>query len=143
MKESIVLATAAILVGLAGCATTEKVSQKMNSYVGASEGSLVGAFGPPNSSYAFADGSRVLQYSRTSNMQLGGGVVNQPVTSYGSATAYNNRGGSVTAYGTSTTYVPVQQPTYNVPLSCTVNFTIDSSGTVRSWSANGNHCVSK
>ena len=128
---------------LASCATAQRFSEIMNSYVGGSEATLVGRFGPPNGAYALADGSRVLQYVRSSNMQLGGNYVNQPVTTTSTATAYGNRIGTVNAYGTSTTYVPVQQPTYNIPLSCTVNFTVDSGGTVRQWNANGNHCVAR
>lgn len=141
MRFSVV--ASALLVCIGGCATTQKFSEIMNSYVGGSEANLVGRLGPPNSSYVLNDGSRVVQYTRSANMQLGGNVVNQPVTTTSTATAYGNRIGTVNAYGTSTTYVPVQQPTYNVPLSCTVNFTIDAGGTVRSWNANGNHCVAR
>ncbi len=132
-----------LVVVTQGCATSEKFKQVMDSYLGGNESILIGRLGPPNNVYSLGDGGKVLTYIRSANMQMGGGYVNQPVTTTSNATAYGNRIGTVNAYGTSTTYVPVQQPVYNIPLSCTVNFTLDGGGTIRSWSASGNHCVAQ
>ena len=137
------IAAMVILLGLSACATTERFTQIMNSYMGGSEPYLIQRLGLPSNSYTMANGSRVLQFSRSANLQLGGNYVNQPVTTTTTATAYGNRIGTVNAYGTSTTYVPVQQPIYNVPLSCTINITLDSSGLAQDWNATGNHCVAR
>lgn len=128
------------LLALAGCATTGGFEKAMASYMGDTEASLVSRLGPPNSVYQSPDGTRVLTYARSSNMQLGGQTQYQPVTSTTNGTLSNGYRSS-TYSGTTTTYQAVQAPVYNVPLSCTVNFTIDSTGRVQRWSANGNHCV--
>lgn len=138
MRKLIVLAAA-----LAGCATQAKFAENMNTLLGAPESAVIARFGAPQSSYSLSDGRKVISYTRSSNMQLGGNTVMQPVTSYGSATAYSNRGGYTTAYGTSTTYVPVQQPAHNISLVCSVQFWISLKGEVEYWHSDGNHCVSQ
>ena len=45
-------------------------------------------------------------------------------------------------YGTTTSYQPVQTPTYNIQLSCTINFTVVNDQ-VQQWRSFGNHCVGK
>lgn len=100
--------------------------------------------GPPNRSYTLNDGSKVLQYSRSSQMVLPGAQTMQPVTTNTTGNVTMNQGMRQTTgiyNSTSTTYVPQQGPNTTVQLECTVNFTIDATGIVRSWSANGNHCV--
>lgn len=130
------------VVAVAGCATNAKFQDKMNNFMGAPESALVSAYGPPQSSYMSGDGSKVLQYTRSSSSQIGGATTYQPVTSTTTGTVSNGyRSANYSANTTS--YQPVQQPTYTINSWCTVNFTIDSGGTVRRWSANGNNCVAK
>lgn len=130
---------------LAGCATAAKFQAKMDSFVGRSEATLVGVYGPPQSSYVLSDGSRVLQYSRGGQLVLPGAQTMQAVNTSTTGNVTLNQGLRQTT-GTysqqSTAYVPQQGPSTTIQLSCTVNFTIDPSGTVRTWSASGNHCVS-
>lgn len=138
------IAAAALALLLAGCATQAKFQDKMNSFVGRSEAVLVGAYGPPQSSYTLTDGSKVLQYSRSGQMVLPGATTTQPVTTNTTGNVTMNQGlrqTTGTYNQTSTTYVPQQAPSTIVQLGCTVNFTIDAGGTVRAWNASGNHCV--
>jgi hypothetical protein len=134
----------AFLVGLAGCATQAKFETKMNGFVGQPEAALVGTYGPPQASYTLADGSRVLQYTRGGQVLLPGATTYQPVTSSTAGNLTLNQGARQTT-GTytqqTTSMVPVQQPGVPLNLACTVNFTVDAAGTVRQWSASGNHCV--
>lgn len=142
--RNLIVMTGLVLL-MAGCATQAKFESKMNSFVGRSEAVLVGTYGPPQNSYSLNDGSKVLQYSRSGQMVLPGMTTTQPVTTNTNGNLTMNQGLRQTtgSYNqTSTTYVQQQAPATVVQLGCTVNFTIDSSGTVRAWSANGNHCVS-
>jgi hypothetical protein len=111
----------------------------MDSYLGVPESNLVSGMGPPQNVYQAPDGSRILSFSRSGNMQLGGATTYQPVTSTTNGTLYGN-GGTATYRGATTSYQAVQQPTYNVPLSCSVNFTLRNDRVV-GWQASGNHCV--
>lgn len=129
---------------VAGCATQAKFQTKMDSFVGRPEAVLVGAYGPPQGSYTLNDGSKVLQYSRSGQMVLPGAQTMQPVTTNTTGNVTLNQGMRQTTgtyNSTSTSYVPQQGPATTVQLGCTVNFTIDAAGIVRTWSANGNHCV--
>lgn len=129
------------LVAISGCATQAKFAEHMDTWVGATEAQLVGNFGPPQSSYVVSDGSKVIGYTRNSTMQMGGGTVMQPVTTHSTATVYGGYGGPVYGNGSSTTYVPVQQPAYNIELTCSLQFMISKDGRVTSWSSSGNYCV--
>lgn len=117
----------------------------MQSFVGYPVSTLVSAWGPPQSSYTLPDGSQVIEYRRSSNMQLGGYSYTTPQTTYhqGSANAYNNTGGYAagTYTGTSTTYVTQTTPVTNVALQCVARFTISEHGVVKNWSWQGNDCV--
>jgi hypothetical protein len=138
------LMLAGAAVATAACATTAKFEAKMNSFIGQPEAAIVGMYGPPQASYTMGNGARVLQYTRGGTLMMPGAQTMQPVTTNTNGTMTLNRGlqqttGSYTS--TSTTYVPQQTPATPITLWCTVNFTLDASGTVRGWSANGNHCV--
>lgn len=140
MKLSSICAIAAAFL-VAGCATNQKFSAKMDSFVGLREVALVTALGPPVNVYATADGDRVLSFRRASSMPVGGGTYTQPVTTASQGVIYGP-GGATTYNGTSTSYQQVQQPTYSINLWCEVNFTVASIGIVKDWRASGNHCVS-
>lgn len=143
MKSILVLA---IFLATAGCATSQKFSTKMDSFIGQPEVGLVSVYGVPQSSYALQDGSKILQYTRSNSMVLPGATTMQAINTNTSGNVTVNQGmrqatGNYTQQ--STTHVPTQGPAINVALSCTVTFTVDSEGIVRRWVANGNHCVSK
>lgn len=129
---------------LIGCATAAKFEVKMNGFVGGPESAIVERYGPPNSAYALADGSRVIQYTRGSTAAIPMAPTTVPVTTNTAGTLTVNRGlqQSTGNYNQqSTTYVQQQAAPIIVSLSCTVRFTVDAGGTVRRWSAEGNHCV--
>jgi hypothetical protein len=132
------------LIALAGCATHGKFVSKMNGFVGQPESVIVGTYGPPQSSYVMNDGAKVLQYTRGGTVMLPGATTSRPVTTNTTGNYTLNQGlnQSTGSYSSqSTTYVQQQAPMTPLNLSCTVNFTVDKAGTVKSWQASGNHCV--
>lgn len=133
-----------LVVTLAGCATAEKFNTKMNGFVGQPEIAVVSMYGPPQSVYSLQDGQRIISYTRGGQMVLPGVTTTQPVITNTQGNLTLNQGLSQTTgiYSQqSTTYVQQQAPSTTVNLSCTVNFTIDAQGVIRSWSATGNRCV--
>ena len=135
-----------LAVVLTGCATTEKFNTKMNGFVGNQEIAVISTYGPPQSVYSLSDGQRIISYTRGGNVVLPGATTIQPVTTNTTGNMTLNQGLRQTTgmYSQqSTTYVQQQAPSTTLNLSCTVNFTIDAQGIIRSWSATGNHCVSE
>ena len=135
-----------LVVFLAGCATAEKFNTKMNGFVGQPEIAVASIYGPPQSVYSLPDGQRVISYTRGGQMVLPGVTTTQPVTTNTRGNLTLNQGLNQTTgiYSQqSTTYVQQQTPSTTVNLSCTVNFTIDAQGVIRSWSATGNRCVAE
>lgn len=112
---------------LAGCATAEKFTVKMNRFIGQNEVVLVSYYGPPQSSYAASGGVRVLQYTRGGQTILPGATTYDAVTTNttGNAAVYQGMQQATGTYSQkSTTYVPRQLPPTVVSYSCTVNFTV-------------------
>lgn len=137
---------ALMFLGLTGCATSEKFSAKMDGFIGQPEISVISTYGIPQSNYTLQDGSRVIQYTRGSDITLPGAITVQPVTTNTSGNLTLNQGIRQTtgSYAQqSTTYVQSQGPASNISFSCTVMFTLDANGIVRRWSAKGNHCISQ
>lgn len=133
----------ALSAGLAACGTfptTVGFEQAMNSYMGGSVADLVGRLGPPQNEYTLPDGTKILSYTRTSSMELGGYTHTVPVTSNTTGTIGNGLR-STNYSATTTTYQQVQAPVTNVALWCTVNFTVSGPGMVMRWQSNGNNCV--
>lgn len=133
-------------VAVTACATTEKFNAKMNGFVGQPDAVVVGMYGPPDSSYTLADGSKVIQYTRGGTGVLPGATTVEPITTNTRGTMSIDLGIRAPVTGTysqtSTTYVTQQGPATTVSLSCTVRFTIDPAGIVRKWAASGNNCTS-
>lgn len=129
---------------VAGCATTGNYVKILNTWVGAHVDNLIISWGPPQRSYELSDGGKVLEYSNSRNVQMGGYTYTKPQTTYhsGSASAYDSYGGSVygTYSGTSTTYVQKQSPKYISNLNCTTRFTTDSNGIIIYRAFQGNNC---
>jgi hypothetical protein len=84
--------------------------ENMDRTLGMSEASLVNVYGPPASVYNLADGSKVMTYQWQ-----------------GRATAY-------TSYNYGYAYTTVGQNW------CRYDFTLDSTGNVTFWKADGNSC---
>ncbi len=137
----------ALLAVLSGCATTEKFNAKMDGFIGQPDAVVVGAYGPPDSSYTLADGSKVIQYTRGGTAVMPGATALQPITTNTRGTMSLDQGIRAPVTGnytqTSTTYVTQQSPGMAISLSCTVRFTLDPAGIVRKWSASGNNCTSQ
>ena len=135
-----------LTIFLAGCATAEKFNTKMNGFVGKQEIAVASIYGSPQSVYSLPDGQRVISYIRGGQMVLPGATTSQPITTKTTGNLTLNQGLSQTTsiYSQqSTMYIRQQMPSTILNLSCTVNFTIDALGVIRSWSAAGNHCVAE
>lgn len=132
--------TCIAMLAMAGCAS---YGERLEPLRGQHVSALVGAWGPPQSSYQLPDGSQVLQYARRGNMVLPGATYTVPQTSYtnGTASAYGGGGyASGNYYGTTTTYVQQKNPDLNIALSCTTNFTINPDGYITGFNWSGNNC---
>jgi hypothetical protein len=127
----------AMVALLSGCATTAKYEAKLNNWIGASEDSLVAAWGVPNKTYNLPDGKKAIEYVHKETIQSGGYSYATPQTTYQSGTI-----GNKPYSGTSTSYVIETTPVQNYKLSCKTSFIINNSGKVESWHHEGNDCVS-
>ena len=146
MRRTVFCLVAALL--LVGCATSAHFQEKMNGFLGQHESVLVGHYGPPQAVYTLSDGSKVVQYTRGSQVAIPGAVYTTPVQTITTGSMRSGRpyqmtqvAGTYTA--TSTTYVPQQAPATVLSLSCTVNFTLSANGTVTNWASSGNQCVAQ
>ncbi|MEO8523984.1 MAG: hypothetical protein ABI460_04650 [Caldimonas sp.] len=131
--------TLAVLVAAlwaTGCATRQGFENAMAGYVGASEGNLMAGLGQPQKVYRAPDGSSILTYTRSETRQMGGTTTYQPVTS----TSNSSIGVASYKPTTTTTLHPVQEPAYDVTLTCATAFRIVD-GRVQSWQSSGNNCV--
>jgi len=126
-----------LCLGISGCATTAKYEAKLNSWVGASEDSLVASWGVPDKSYTTDSGKKAIEYVHRDIVQMGGYTYTTPQTTYSSGTI-----GDKSYSGTSTTYVTETEPLRTYKYSCKTSFIIDNSGKIESWHHEGNNCVS-
>ncbi len=142
MKRAILLLVATGVI--AGCATTAGYEEVLNAWVGFHIDDLVSSWGPPQGSFKLSDGSMVLEYTQTRNVQMGGDTYSSPQTSYhsGLASAYGSTGSAYGTYsGSTTTYVQKQTPTYNLNLWCKTRFTANPNGIITKWRWQGNNCI--
>jgi hypothetical protein len=131
---------------LAGCATTANYEKILNTWVGSHVDDLVSSWGPPRSSFPLSDGGKVIEYSSSRNIQVGGYTTTVPQTTYttGNASAYGSGGYAYGNYsGTSTTYVQQTTPVQNIALQCVTRFTINAQGLITRWSWQGNDCKAR
>ena len=135
MKKLIYLLLMIIL--MSGCATTAKYEAKLNTWVGASEDSLIASWGVPDMVYNMTDGKKAIAYVHKDTVQTGGYTYRVPET-----TIQSGRIGDKTYSGTSTQYVTETVPAEKYKLYCKTSFIIDSSGKVESWHYEGNNCAS-
>lgn len=116
----------ALVTALAGCATSAKFETMLGSWVGSDETALVGKWGPPDSVYPMADGSKILTYHRASQFFV-------PGYQYATTTTYGNQ--SFTQINGS--------PGEMVSRKCTINWTVRADGRIAAWRHEGNACKSK
>jgi hypothetical protein len=144
IRAIVLIMLSSVCLILAGCATTANYEKILQSWIDHDADDLISRLGPPDKTSTLSDGGRVIEYVRSSNMQLGGYTYTTPQTTYhsGSASAYNNYGGSAygTYSGTSTTYIQQQSPVYNIPLVCITQFRISPGNKIIQWQWQGNSC---
>lgn len=128
----------AMLMLVSGCATTKKYEAKLDTWIGASEDSLIASWGVPNKAYNMLDGKRAVEYVRKNTVQTGGYVYTIPQTTY-----HSGKIGGKLYSGTSTAYVTEIEPVKKYKYSCKTSFIINKSGKVESWHHEGNNCISK
>lgn len=135
MKKIIILLLG---LGLYGCATTAKYEAKLDSWVGASENSLIASWGVPDKTYDMRDGKKAVEYVHKNTVRSPGYTYTTPRTVYQTGTI-----GDKPYSGTSTVYVTETVPPQKYKLSCKTSFVIDSNGKIESWRYEGNNCVSQ
>lgn len=139
-------AIATVMLFLSACASTAHYEKALGSWVGSSVDMLVSRWGPPQRSFAFSNGGRVLEYSRQRDIQIGGFTTITPKMTYhtGTVEIYRPTGTVEGTYtGTTTTYVKETTPVQNIALQCTTRFTANAQGTVTSWAWEGNDCKAR
>jgi hypothetical protein len=127
-----------LCLATAGCATAAKYETKLNTWIGASEDSLIASWGVPDKTYNLSEGKKALQFVRKDIFETGGYTYTMPETTYHAGTV-----GDKQYSGISTTYVRETEPVRKHKLYCATSFVIDSNGRVESWHHEGNNCVSK
>ena len=128
------LKSVAILAVLAGCETTAAYEAKLQLWVGRHVDELVRAWGPPNGTYTFRDGSRVIQFARERTVSVPGQTTLRPIL----APATGGSGGSRTIY----VEEHVSEP-HLLAFSCETTFDVDAKGVIRAWRWRGNDCVAR
>jgi hypothetical protein len=135
MKKLIYLFILVMLVS--GCASTARYEAKLNSWIGASENSLIASWGVPDKTYDMRDGKKAVEYVHKNTVQNGGYTYTTPQTTYQSGMI-----GNKPYSGTSTTYVTEAIPVQKYKFSCKTSFIINANGIIESWHHEGNDCVS-
>lgn len=120
------MAIAAFLLTLTGCATTANYEKTLNSWVGSTELDLVRQWGAPQQSYE-AGGRKFMVYTSSRNVYISGTAPSYTTTVIGN-TAYTNRVGGT--------------PGQNIGLSCQTTFEI-SGDRIVSWRWQGNDCTAR
>jgi len=139
MKHAVTLMLFFAATALAACATRENYESSLNGWIGHRTGELASGWGPPTSTHDLSGGGTVLTYDKQRNRSIPTGALTQPPTTYVKGTPID--GGPEASYGASTGYVIRTNPV-RVVMECVTTFTTDSSGVIRSWTAEGNDCVS-
>jgi hypothetical protein len=121
-----VLALALAASALWGCATQEKYEQAVRLWIGEREETLIAGWGIPHGFYE-SGGARYLTYRQVNRMHIPG----MPPTYYANTIAGQTR---ITAVGGSEPYTRI--------MTCETTFLVRN-GTVRSFTSNGDHCVSQ
>jgi hypothetical protein len=134
MKKIMILL---LCLGLFGCATTAKYETKLNTWIGASEDSLIASWGVPNKTYNMSDGKKAIEFMHKNTVQTGGYTYTTPQTTYQSGMI-----GGRSYSGRSTTYVTETEPVRKYKTYCKTSFIINNSGRVESWHHEGDDCVS-
>lgn len=109
--------------------TSEGYKQILSTWLGSKSDQLVRQWGPPDSSFTYADGSSVLVYKTTRTETIGG-------------TTYRERV-EVDLPGTSekgTVWIEKTTPIDTFHFYCNTTFEIDPQGRITSWEYEGNDC---
>ena len=115
---------AALAAATVGCATEQGYKERLNSYVGGSEASVLANWGPPDRVYDSDAETRYLTYARSSS----GYVAGVPSSFQTSC-----------SFGLCTSTPVGGAPGYSYTNSCTTFFKLVR-GTVQSWGFRGNAC---
>lgn len=115
----------------------------MQEQVGSSEHKIIATFGAPNGSYDMADGSKVLQYSKSVRHIIPGITTTTPQTTYHSGTINSGYGSMGSYSGTSTAYITSQSPDLVIDENCNTSFFLNAQRVVVDFSFAGNGCLSE
>lgn len=134
-----IIATLAMVLALSACTSTAGYEKILSSWVGSHVDQLVTSWGPPNTSHQLTNGDTLIQYARARNVQIGGYTRTIPKTTYSTGTV-TGTGGIASYSGSTTTYETVRTPVQNIGMQCMTRFLVSSTGTIKSWSYEGNDC---
>ena len=134
------LAIGAVLAISACASPGTRYQARLDGYIGEPEAKLVAGMGEPQRTQALADGSRVLRYSRARTVPYGGRL--RTIPGDGDAKAPPRTAATDYPSGTfnPSGLQPEQAASRDAASACTLNFTVDAGGTVRSWRAQGEDC---
>jgi hypothetical protein len=61
-----------LCLALFGCATSAKYEAKLNTWIGASEDSLIASWGVPDKEYHLSNGKKAIEFVNKNTLQTGG-----------------------------------------------------------------------
>jgi len=127
----------AVLAGslLAGCTfpTQQAYQQNVQSWVGRTADSLVAAWGAPDRSYTFADGTRQLEYDRQQMRYIPGAPIYTPVPIWVRTSNGTRRVQYVSAWRDTPGYLDVDR--------CLTRFRVGRDDRIQEFSFEGDWCV--
>ncbi|MCH8503175.1 MAG: hypothetical protein LAT50_02490 [Ectothiorhodospiraceae bacterium] len=127
-----VLAAAAIIAVLSGCATQQRHAEIMDSWLGEDINDLVASWGYPSGDFRAPNGNKVYVYENTVTGQVPTIVQHGPttVTGYGNTATIQQGPSVVYGGGTRTNW-------------CRMHFETSDSGRIQAWRSEGNSCKSR
>jgi hypothetical protein len=126
MKIRNALLVAAVSTLVTGCMTWGGFQERLGGLIGEPIDTAIDHWGYPNGERTIA-GHHIYVWASNST-----GVITLPQTTYGTATAFSKYG-TATAYGTSTTYVPMA-----VNYGCQIELEVDMENRITRYSYHGN-----
>ena len=132
-----------LAIFLSGCSSTANYENLLESWVGLHADALVASWGPPDNSYSFSDGSRMLEY----NFEEDDGSEARAAF-LAKAVSDDNSGNVPEAAGVTNHAQPAnamastQQagPARSAQIVCVTRFIVNARGIIKRWTWEGSEC---
>lgn len=132
-----------LAIFLSGCSSTANYENLLESWVGLHADALVASWGPPDNSYSFSDGSRMLEYnfeeedgSEVRAALLSARVNDDHAGNVQEAAGAANNAQPENATASAQPAVPVQ----NAQIVCVTRFIVNARGIIKRWTWQGEEC---